>query len=101
LIDQIKKKHSNIDLSQIDRILSELNIKEEETYWYLNGHIMYDCVAKIMMGKVISDYRKEKREWFKLQEEKLESQEEMKILEEKKNEFEVQVFLQKKLEPRI
>jgi hypothetical protein len=87
LIAKIKKKHTNIDLSQIDSILSELNIKEEETYWYLNGHIMYDCVAKIMMGKVISDYRKEKREWFKLQEEKLKSQEEMKRLEEKKNEY--------------
>jgi len=87
LIEKIKKKHTDIDLSQIERILSELNIKEEETYWYLNGHIMYDCVAKIMMGKVISDYRKEKREWFKLQEEKLKSQEEMKILEDKKNEY--------------
>jgi len=87
LIAQIKKKHSDIDLSQIDSTLSELNIKEEEIYCYLNGHIMYDCVAKIMMGKVISDYRKEKREWFKLQTEKLKSQEEMKILEDKKNEY--------------
>ncbi|RKZ93251.1 MAG: hypothetical protein DRR19_01720 [Candidatus Parabeggiatoa sp. nov. 1] len=68
LIEKIKKKHTDIDLSQIDSALSELNIKEEQTYWYLNGHIMYDCVAKIMMGKVIGDYRKEKREWFKLQE---------------------------------
>jgi len=29
---------------------------------------MYDCVIKIVMAKVISDYRKEKRQWFKLQE---------------------------------
>lgn len=80
LIDKIKKKYPDIDLSQIDSTLSELNVKEEETYWYLNGHIMYDCVAKIIMGKVISNYRKEKREWFKLQEQ-------TEILKAKKNEY--------------
>ncbi len=68
LIEQIKKKHTNIDLSHIDKTLSELNVQKTDTYWYLNGHIMYDCVAKIVMGKVISDYRQEKRQWFKLQE---------------------------------
>ncbi len=68
LIDKINQKYTHIDLTQIDSLLSELNITEEETYWYLNGHIMYDCVAKILMGKVISEYRQEKRKWFKLQE---------------------------------
>lgn len=67
LIDKIKNKHSDIDLSKIDKTLSELGVKKEDSYWYLNGHFMYDCVAKIVMGKVISDYRKAKREWFKLQ----------------------------------
>jgi len=80
MIDKIKKKYPYIDLSQIDSTLSELNVKEEETYWYLNGHIMYDCVAKIIMGKVISDYRKEKREWFNLQEK-------TEILKAKQNEY--------------
>jgi hypothetical protein len=80
MIDKIKKKYPDIDLSQIDSTLSELNVKEEETYWYLNGHIMYDCVAKIIMGKVISDYRKEKREWFNLQEK-------TEILKAKQNEY--------------
>jgi hypothetical protein len=68
LIKKITEKHTDIDLNKIDSILSSLNIKEEDTYWYLNGHIMYDCVAKIMMNKIIGDYRKEKRDWFKLQE---------------------------------
>jgi len=64
LIDKIKQKHNNIDLTQINSNLFELNIKPEDTYLYLNGHIMYDCVIKILMKKVIENYRKEKQEWF-------------------------------------
>ena len=80
MIEQIKKKHTNIDLSHIDKTLSELNVQKTDTYWYLNGHIMYDCVAKIVMGKVISDYRQEKRQWFK-------SQEPTEILKTKQKEY--------------
>ncbi|MCK5720615.1 MAG: DUF4435 domain-containing protein [Thiomargarita sp.] len=88
LIEEINKNNTDIDLSQIDNYLSELKITEEDTYWYLNGHIMYDCVAKIIMGKVISNYRKEKREWFIKEKIKwFESQEKTKILEEKRNEY--------------
>lgn len=68
VINNIKKKHTNIDLTPIQGILLELNIKEEDTYWYLNGHIMYDCVVKILLKKVIIEYKKEKKECFKSQE---------------------------------
>ena len=65
LIKKILIKYPEINLNQIDNTLSELNIKAKDTTWYLNGHIMYNCVAKIIMQKVI----KEKYDWFKGQEE--------------------------------
>lgn len=80
LIDKIKQKHNNIDLTQINSNLSELNIKPEDTYLYLNGHLMYDCMIKILMKKVIENYRKQKQDWFQ-------SQEQTEILKTKQKEY--------------
>lgn len=80
LIEKIKTKYTDIDLSQIENTLSELKITEDNTYWYLNGHLMYDCVAKIIIAKVISDYRQEKKQWFK-------SQKQTEILKMKQKEY--------------
>jgi len=60
---EIKEKHENIDLQVVENdLIQELEIKPEDIYWYIKGHILYNCVVKLLLPKVIGNYQKERKD---------------------------------------
>lgn len=81
---EIIDKYGNIDLSTIDNELKkEFNLKEENIYWYIKGHILYDCVAKNLLPKIIKKYQKEKSQIYQVNSEDTENLQ----LQNKQNEY--------------
>jgi len=57
----INAKYCSIDLQQIEELIRDFHIKSSELYWYIKGHILYDCIVTVLLEKLIPFYRKEKK----------------------------------------
>lgn len=63
--NKIIEKYNNIDLTEIDQeLIREFNIKPEDIYWYIKGHILYDSVAKIILCKLIKKYQQQVKQSY-------------------------------------
>lgn len=69
LCDQLLGKYPDINLAVIEERLTELNISESQLFWYIRGHLLYDCVVTIIFQKLIMLYKREIIAWFDEQEE--------------------------------
>lgn len=59
---EIEKKHENIDLKAIENdLIKEFEVKPENIYWYIRGHILYDCVVTHLLKKIVKIYQKERK----------------------------------------
>ncbi len=62
---KIEEKHENIDLKVIKNdLIEEFEVKPENIYWYIKGHILYDCVVKLLLPKVIGKHQKEREDRY-------------------------------------
>lgn len=62
--NKIKAKYGLIDLHQIVDIIKNFKINSSELYWYIKGHILYDCVVTVLLDKLIPFYREEKKKSY-------------------------------------
>ena len=67
LIENIEEKYTNISLAEIEKTLEHLAISETEIFWYIQGHLLYDHVIKIILDRLISYYRQKRIDWFNTQ----------------------------------
>ncbi len=61
LIAAIESKYGAIDLQPIEETLKELNVKPEDSFWFVNGHLFYNVIVKNLLEKIISSNVKQKR----------------------------------------
>ncbi|MGK7943402.1 MAG: DUF4435 domain-containing protein [Microcystaceae cyanobacterium] len=58
LVHEINKKYGEIDLTRIkNELINDFHLNQEDTFWYLKGHILYDCVVSLILPKVIKIYQ--------------------------------------------
>ena len=60
----LKEKYPNIDLKEIEAILTDNNIIKSALFWYIRGHLLYDNVISIILPKLKSYYIHKTKEWF-------------------------------------
>ena len=62
---EIKAKNDFIDLEEIENLISRTHhIEKSDIFWYINGHIIYDNVIRLLLSKVIySHHRQQKHKY--------------------------------------
>ncbi|VXD15722.1 ABC transporter ATP-binding protein [Planktothrix serta PCC 8927] len=59
---EIENKYENIDLKAIENdLIEEFEVKPENIYWYIRGHILYDCVVTHLLKKIVKIYQEERK----------------------------------------
>jgi len=67
LVAQLNEKYPEIELSEVEEELEFKQISETEIFWYMRGHLLYNCVITIIMQALIKEYRQETINSYKTQ----------------------------------
>ncbi len=67
LLNEVSKKYPDISMDKLLKNMAARQISESETFWYIQGHILYNSVIILLLQKLIPFYRKERKNWYKKQ----------------------------------